>query len=293
MCLHAQGVATNILMATSRKLSFTPSKVGLGLQEGFSPPFWGTIQTPDLDAPARVSTMAEKKDGSYLITGRKTFVYSMHDIDAYVVFALADGRWGCFLIDANAKGIDQKDVGVRTGLRACRVEHVTFNRVAVPLEARVDEGDARDLVIRSLMLNWVGMSAIAVGIARGAVAAAKHYAAERYQGGKQIEEHAAIKMLIAGAEASAATAENMVKLLADSNLRSWGKLKEIAAGKLTVMDLCTRAVTDCLQSFGGYGYMEDYGVEKRLRDVAVLKSASGSTTYLKQFIFDLEKEAVK
>jgi alkylation response protein AidB-like acyl-CoA dehydrogenase len=56
------------------------------------------------------------------------------------------------------------------------------------------------------------------------------------------------------------------------------------------MELCSRAVTDCLQTFGGYGYMEDFGMEKRLRDVTVLKSASGSPTYLKQIIFDIEKE---
>ena len=59
------------------------------------------------------------------------------------------------------------------------------------------------------------------------------------------------------------------------------------------MELCSRAVTDCLQTFGGYGYMEDYGMEKRLRDVTVLKSASGSSTYLKQLIFDIEKESAR
>ena len=293
MCLHAQGVASNVLASASGRLPFAPRTVGLALQEGFCPPFWGTIHSPDIDAPARITTVAEKRHDQYIINGTKSFVYSMNDVDAYVVFALSADEWGCFLVNSRAQGIEKKDVGVRTGLRACLVEHVTFNNVEVPLEARIDENGARDLVIRALILNWVGMSAIAVGIAHGAVAAARKYASERYQGGKQIEELPAIKMLIAGAEAFAATAEKMALSLSDDDLYSLKKLKESAAAKSTVMDLCARAVTDCLQSFGGYGYMEDYGMEKRLRDVSVLKSASGSTTYLKQLIFDLEKEAAK
>jgi alkylation response protein AidB-like acyl-CoA dehydrogenase len=78
----------------------------------------------------------------------------------------------------------------------------------------------------------------------------------------------------------------------DGDFSSFKKLKKSAAAKLVIMDLCSRAVTDCLQTFGGYGYMEDYGMEKRLRDVTVLKLASGSSAYLKQLIFDIEKEGV-
>jgi alkylation response protein AidB-like acyl-CoA dehydrogenase len=179
---------------------------------------------------------------------------------------------------------------VRTGLRACRVEHVDFNSVEIPQDARIDGGDASALVIRAMNLNWTGMSAVAVGIGRGTCAAARRYTAERYQGGSQIEEHPAIKMLIGGAESATTAAEAALYSLPDGDLGSFKNLKKSAAVKLSVMELCSRAVTDCLQTFGGYGYMEDYGMEKRLRDVTVLKSASGSPAYLKQLIFDIEKE---
>jgi alkylation response protein AidB-like acyl-CoA dehydrogenase len=293
MGLHAQGVATHILLQSKQTLPFVPVKVGMGLQEGFCPPFWGSILSPDQDAPAKITTTADLKGDRYIISGSKSFVYSLKDVDAYVVFARVHNQWGCFLINAKEKGVERKDVGVRTGLRACAVEHVIFDRVDVPREARLDDGNARDWIVRALILNWIGMSAVAVGIGRGAVAAAERYAAERYQGGKQIEEHSAIKMLIGQAAASVAAAEKFVLAFSGGDLHAPQKLKEAAETKLAVMELCARAVTDCLQSFGGYGYMEDYGMEKRLRDVAVLKSASGSTPYLKQFIFDLEKEAVK
>lgn len=290
MSLHAQGVASNLILQMKRKLTFIPIKVAVGLQEGFCPPFFGTITSPDKDAPAKSITTAVQKGNNYIINGSKSFVYSMSGVDAYVVFACVGEKWGCFLVEANGKGIEKTDVGVRTGLRACCVEHVKFNNVQIPIEARLDDGDARSLLIRAMSLNWMGMSAIAVGIAKGAAAAARKYAAERYQGGMQIEEHPAVKMLIAGGESSIASADATLYSLQSVNYATFSGLKKSAAAKLTVIDLCSRAVTDCLQSFGGYGYMEDYGMEKRLRDVTVLKSASGSPTYLKQLIFDIEKE---
>ncbi len=290
MCLHAQGVATNLILQAKTKLPFVPVKAGICLQEGFCPPFCGAIMSPDKDVPAKIATIAEKKNDQYVINGSKSFVYSMDHIDACVIFARVSDQWGCFLVNAKEKGITKKDVGVRTGLRACCVDHLEFHDVKVPLAARMDDGNARNLVIRAMSLNWTGMAAVAVGIGKGACTAVRKYAAERYQGGTQIEEHPAVKMLIAGADASTAVAEAALFNLQGGDLSSLIHLKKTAAVKLSVMELCSRAVTDCLQAFGGYGYMEDYGMEKRLRDVTVLKSASGSPTYLKQFIFDVEKE---
>jgi alkylation response protein AidB-like acyl-CoA dehydrogenase len=290
MCLHAQGVASNLLLQAKRKLLFTPTRVGLCLQEGFCPPFLGTLIAPDKDAPAQVTTTAVQKNNKYIISGSKSFVYSLYYVNAYVVMARVNEKWGCFLVNVDEKNIERIDLGLRTGLRACLVENVRFNDVEIPIEARVDDGDARELVIRALSLNWVGMAAIAVGIAKGGATAARKFAAERYQGGSQIEGHPAIKMLIAGAEASIAAAEATLYSLQDNDFTTFKGLKKSAAAKLAVTELCSRAVTDCLQTFGGYGYMEDFGMEKRLRDVTTLKSASGSPTYLKQLIFDIEKE---
>lgn len=292
MCLHAQGVATNLILQTKNKLPFVTVRTGLCLQEGFCPPVLGTVKSPDKDVPAKIATIAEKKNDQYIINGSKSFVYSMASVDAYVVFACVGDQWGCFLVDAREKGVEKKDVGVRTGLRACCVDHLEFHDVKVPLTARIDDGNAQNLVIRAMNLNWTGMAAIAVGIAKGASAAARKYTVERYQGGTQIEEHPAVKMLVAGAEASTNAAEAALFDLQGGDLNSLNHLKKSAAVKLSVLELCSRAVTDCLQAFGGYGYMEDYGMEKRLRDVTVLKSASGSPTYLKQFIFDVAKEGM-
>lgn len=291
MSLHAQGVASNLVMQKGAEPVPAPVRVGLCLQEGFTPPHLGTILSPGRDEPARVMVTADKTADGYLIKGHKSFVYSMPDVDTYVVFARFGETWACFLVPSRSAGFSRNDAGVRTGLRACSLGHVDFRNVEVPRDARIDDGNALALVARAFCMNWAGMAAIAVGIARGAAAAARTYAAQRYQGGTQIEEHPAVKALIAGSEASIGAAESAVLSLSECSDFSLRTLGKAAAVKLAATELCARAVTDCLQTFGGYGYMEDFGMEKRLRDVTVLKSAAGSPLYLRQLIFDVEKEA--
>jgi alkylation response protein AidB-like acyl-CoA dehydrogenase len=293
MCLHAQGLAASLVLEPPRGgLSERPARVALCLQEGLFPPSLETILAPAHEAPGRLETAARRSGDSYILSGLKSFVYAMDKPDAYVVLGRADDKWGCFLVPASAPGVVATDVGLRTGLRACRLEHVELRDVIVPASARLDAGDARDLVVRALSLHWAGMAAIAAGIAKAACAAARRYAAERYQGGARIESHAAVQSLIAGAEAAAAGAETATWSLVGRDLGSLRGLGEAARAKLMVMELCARAVTDALQTFGGYGYMEDYGMEKRLRDVAVLKAAAGSPLYLKRLIFAIGKETV-
>jgi alkylation response protein AidB-like acyl-CoA dehydrogenase len=65
-----------------------------------------------------------------------------------------------------------------------------------------------------------------------------------------------------------------------------GMLHTSAITRLAALSLSASAVTDAMQVLGGYGYMEDYGMEKRLRDVTVLKSMAGTPQYLKRFIFE-------
>ena len=292
MCCHSQGVASNIIAQAKKELSFVPRRAGVCVQEGSSPPWCGTLSAPHRDLPARVATQAVHTGDGYLLNGTKAFTYCMNEVDGFVVFAREGEQWASFVVPADAPGLTLEDVGHRTGLRACRLNHVVLHNVALSEAHRIDDGDALDLVIRALFLNWAGMSAIATGIAKSAVKAARVYMSERYQGGSLLEDHPAMKLLVADAAARTRAAEAAVFSLKGLNPLLKECLKAAAMTKLTVMELCARAVTDSLQVMGGYGYMEDYGQEKRLRDITVLKSASGSPNYLKQLIFDLDKEGI-
>lgn len=284
--LHVQGVASQVITFSGRTLKTAPIRVAPAMQEEFGLPGWGTLHVPTLDAPAHVISRARAVKDSYVLDGLKPFMYSMPGAEAAVVFCRVDDNWGCFLIPLNATGTESSDVGTRTGLRASYLNHLTLKDVKVPLEARLDDGDALPLLMRALSLNWLGLAAIGAGIARGAVRAARKYASERYQGGTMLENLPAIRMLIAGAESNMEAASALVSRAADMELGAPELMRACAIARLTGLQLAAEAVTDSLQVFGGYGYMEDYGMEKRLRDVTVLKSMAGTPQYLKQFIFE-------
>jgi alkylation response protein AidB-like acyl-CoA dehydrogenase len=290
MMLHAQGVASHIAQMGAPVELPGANRLGLCIQEGVSLPYYGTIKSPELDLPARVVTEAVTVSGGYAIKGAKSFVWSMPKVEAFVVFARVGTGWGCFIIPSDADGLVKTDIGWRSGLRQCGLRNLEFKNVVIPEQYRIDKGNAQSLLARAMFLNWVGMSAIAVGISKGALAAAKVYAAQRYQGGTLIENHPAVKLLIGDSESRAAVSEAAVQGIKTPCDAFGLDFIKGAMTKLTVMELCSKAVTDCLQTFGGYGYMEDFKIEKRLRDMATLKSTGGSPAYLKQLIFDIDRE---
>jgi alkylation response protein AidB-like acyl-CoA dehydrogenase len=184
------------------------------------------------------------------------------------------------------EGVSVKDAGKRTGLRACKIVNLTLNNVLV--KDRFDVEDAEEIIRTAIFLNWVGLSSIALGIAEGAIQAAEKYAGERIQGGKTIEKHSAVKMLLADAHARAEASSSLVYSFHEIGTGNLF-LKKAAVTKYLVMESCVAAVTNSMQVFGGYGYIQDYRIEKRLRDVKTLQSMFGSSSYLKNFIIDIEK----
>jgi alkylation response protein AidB-like acyl-CoA dehydrogenase len=294
MSLHSQGLASSIVSSSGRRPVHPAKKVAAAIQDGYGFPGYRTLLDPAVDGPEAVQTIARSSCSGYAINGRKPFVYGMPGADAYVVFCrMEEGSrgWGCFLVPASARGLQVNSITGRTGLRACGLSDLELRKVEVPAEARLDDGDALAMVKKAVCTHWLGLSAIAAGNARGALQAARRYASERYQGGTTIENHAAVQKLIALSEARIETAYALLLNAADSLQEGNDGLRQCAIAKHMATDLCFRAVTDSLQVLGGYGYMEDYRMEKRLRDAAVLKSAGGSANALELFIFEAGKEA--
>jgi alkylation response protein AidB-like acyl-CoA dehydrogenase len=294
MNLHSQGLASSIISASGRRPAHPVQKAAAAIQDGYGFPGYRTLIDPAFEGPEAITTIARPTCGGYAINGRKPFVFGMHGADSYVVFCrMEEGSrgWGCFLVPVSARGVQVNEIHGRTGLRACGLSDLELGKVEVPAEARLDDGDALSLVKKAVCTHWLGLSAIAAGNGRGALQAAKRYASERYQGGTTIENHPAVQKLIALSDARVETASALVLKAADSMSDGTDSLRRCAIAKHMATDLCFRAVTDCLQVFGGYGYMEDYRMEKRLRDAAVLKSAGGSPNALELFIFEAGKEA--
>ncbi|HPD21135.1 MAG TPA: acyl-CoA dehydrogenase [Desulfomonilia bacterium] len=291
MNLHVQGLASRIITSSKGSFPEPPVRVATALQEGHTLPGFRAVLGQGRGPDDGIGTRALPTEKGWAITGTKSFVYSMEKADAFLVFCRIEGRsgkedTGCLLVPADATGLKLQDIGGRTGIRACRLSHLILKDVEVSSECRFLPADDFPLMGQALCLHWLGISAMAAGNASGALKAAREYAATRYQGGAMIEEHPAVRKLLALSEARVEAAFALLVQTCSFAGGNTDFLRRCAIAKLMTTDWAFSAVTDALQVFGGYGYMEDYCMEKRLRDAIVLKSAAGSRNYLEAFISD-------
>jgi len=177
------------------------------------------------------------------------------------------------------------------GLRAAQIVEVTFEEVVVPASQCLPLFKPSNRAFVVLYSYWfAGLSSIANGIARGALDEAWRYAGQRYQGGSLIVEHPAVRALLTDSEVRVAVVNDMIAQFARECSNELDFLRGALKLKLFGISQSAQVVTDSLQVFGGYGYMEDYRMEKRLRDVQTLKSLGGGTYIFRNLIFDLLRE---
>jgi hypothetical protein len=200
-------------------------------------------------------------------------------------------EWVSLILDATAAGVEMTEVTGRTGLRAARQYHVHCEGVSLSGESVLCQGEAaRRILAQVLACDWLGQAAIALGVARRSLQDSRAYTAQRYQGGGLIETHASIQLLQGTAEYDVGLLTALLDQYADEPLSSLDPsdfLRWALQARLAVVEHAHRAVTNCLQTLGGYGYMEDYGLEKRLRDVSTLKSLHGAPDQLRLFLNEL------
>jgi hypothetical protein len=193
----------------------------------------------------------------------------------FELLAFVRGARGWELVHAARPDASIETVGAaRLGLRACRLLRVTPGRLEANVVAAGDL--ARRLLHDHIARLWLGMAALGAGTARAAVQAAAGYAVHRRQGGSAIARHAAVEELLGEAAARAASAEQ--------SFAEDGSLVGAARRRLTCLADAALAVTQSLQVMGGNGYMEDYRMEKRLRDVEVLRTSQGSPVDLRRIV---------
>jgi alkylation response protein AidB-like acyl-CoA dehydrogenase len=202
--------------------------------------------------------------------------------------------WASLVVDAGRAGLDLEQVGHRTGLRAAGQYHLRCDRVAIHGGEILQTGDAAwRALAQVLACDWLGQTAIALGAARQALRGSRAYTADRYQGGRMIEEHAAVQLLQGTAEYDVTVLESLLDRHGAEPLASMQPrylLEWACAARLAVGEHACRAVSNCLQTLGGYGYLEDYGLEKRLRDVSTLRGLHATPDQLKLYLHELRKE---
>ncbi len=237
-----------------------------------------------------MKTIAEKDGSHYVINGTKNWVTNGINSDLIIVMAVTDKSKGykgisAFIVPKDLDGISLGNKEDKLGIRSSDTCEIHFDNCRVPVENLIsEEGEGYRIALNALDGGRIGISSQALGIAQAALDKSKSYAKERKQFGKAIAEFGAIKDKISSMgtniEASRLLIHNAAKL------KDMHKpyTKEAAMAKSFSSQTAMDAATDCVQIFGGYGYMQDYGVERLMRDAKITQIYEGTTEIQKMVI---------
>ncbi|TKC92673.1 acyl-CoA dehydrogenase [Trinickia terrae] len=230
-----------------------------------------------------LKTRAVLENGEWVLNGSKQFVTNGSRAGVAVVFAVTDPELAkrgisAFIVPTDTPGFNVGRPESKLGIRASDTCPISLENCRVPEENLLGErGEGLKIALSNLEGGRIGIAAQAVGIARAAFDAARTYANERIQFGKTIKEHQTIANMLADME----TRLNAARLLVHhaARLRSAGRpcLSEASQAKLYASELAEEICSNAIQIHGGYGYLEDYPVERHYRDARITQIYEGTS----------------
>jgi butyryl-CoA dehydrogenase len=233
------------------------------------------------DASA-LKSRAELRGGRYVLNGTKQFITTGKNADVALVFARTEpggGKRGisAFIVETAWPGYRVGRVERKMGQNASDTCEIHFENLEIPVENRLgEEGEGYRIALANLEGGRIGIAAQSVGMARAAYELALVYAKEREAFGKPIIGHQAVAFRLAEMVTKIEASHQLV--LYAAALRSAGRpcLVEASMAKLFASEMAEQVCSDAIQTFGGNGYIEDYGVERIFRAVRVAKIYEGS-----------------
>lgn len=234
------------------------------------------------DASA-IKTRARKDGNKWVLNGTKQFITNGSTADVAIAFAVTDpdaGKRGisAFIVPTDTPGYQVARVEKKLGQRASDTCQIVFEELELTPDLLLgEEGQGYRIALSNLEGGRIGIAAQAVGMARAAYEAALAYAQEREAFGVKIVEHQAIGFRLADMATRIQAAELMT--LHAAQLKDAGRpcLKEASMAKLFASEIAEQVCSAALQIHGGYGYLEDYPVERIYRDVRVCQIYEGTS----------------
>jgi len=228
-------------------------------------------------------TRAELRGEHWVLNGSKQFVSNGQRAGLAIVFAVTDATLGkqgisTFLVPTDTPGFRVERREHKMGIRASDTCAIALENCSIPAQNLLGErGKGLAIALSNLEGGRIGIAAQAVGIARAAFEAALVYSRERVQFDKPIGEHQSIANLLADMH----TQINAARLLTlhAARLRSAGQpcLSEASQAKLFASEMAERVCSKALQVHGGYGYLEDFPVQRYYRDARVTQIYEGAS----------------
>jgi len=232
---------------------------------------------------AQLKTRAERHNDRYVLNGTKQFITSGSTADVALIFATTDanaargkGITG-FIVPTDSPGYVVDRVENKMGLKASDTCVITLDGLEVPFENRLgEEGQGYKIALSNLEGGRIGIGAQAVGIARAALEAAIDYARQRVAFGVPISEHQAVAFRLADMATELEAARQLVLYAARLKDNGQPSLQQASMAKLKASEMAEQICSDAIQTFGGYGYMEDYPVARLARDARGTKIYEGA-----------------
>ena len=230
-----------------------------------------------------LKTKAVKKDGHYVLNGSKVFITNGGEADVYIVFASTDASQGsrgisAFIVEKDTPGFIIGKDEHKMGLHGSRTVQITFEDMKIPVENLLgEEGEGFKIAMANLNTGRIGIATQALGIAEAAFEAAVGYAKERVQFGKPIAANQGVGFKLADMGTAVEAARLLVYRAA--NMRDQGLPcgKEASMAKLFASKTAVDVAIEAVQVFGGYGYTEDYPVERYFRDAKITEIYEGTS----------------
>lgn len=239
---------------------------------------------------AAIRTRAERVAGGWRLTGSKQFITSGRIAKVVMVVAVTDpaaGRKGmtAFLVPTDRIGYVVDKVEHKLGQAASDTCALRFDDLFVEDELVLGApGDGYRIALANLETGRIGIAAQAVGMAQAALEIAVAYAKDRVSMGRAIIEHQAVGFRLADLATRLEAARLMV--LSAAALRDAGTpaLKEASMAKLFASEMAEAVVSGAIQTLGGYGYLEEFGLAKLYRDVRVCQIYEGTSDIQRMII---------
>jgi butyryl-CoA dehydrogenase len=232
---------------------------------------------------AAIATVAVKKGDYYVLNGTKQWITNGGEAEIYTVIASVDRSKGArgaaaFIVEKGMPGFEFGKKEDKMGIRASATRELVFIDCKVPKENLLGkEGLGFIVAMKTFDQSRPGVASQALGIAQGAFDLTLEYVKERKQFGKSISSFQGVQFMLADMATEIEAARSLIYATArmiDSGARKISK--DSAISKLFASDMAMKVTTDCVQLFGGYGYMKDYPIEKYMRDAKITQIYEGT-----------------
>ena len=237
-----------------------------------------------------LKTRAALKNGKWVLNGSKLFVTNGKRAKVAIMFAVTDPELGkkglsAFIVPTDTPGFVVDRPEHKLGIRASDTCAITLQDCAIPEDNLLGQrGKGLAIALSNLEGGRIGIAAQALGIARAAFDAALAYAKERKQFGVALTEHQSIANMLADMHTRINAARLLIHHAARMRTENLPCLSEASQAKLYATELAEWVCSKAIQIHGGYGYLEDYPVERHYRDARITQIYEGTSEIQRMLI---------